>query len=167
MLGALVFASWLAAASGAAPESIFDAVPSVRQAPTSRAVAAAASYATTGTGLAMIAGFTYLLATSAFTLPMGSTVTGVSVAFLLVNFGPNVGDLLNGDLVRFGAHGGLRLLMVAISVVFPYALLGWVASIVVDLRDAGDAPVRWAQRSRLESFGSAKALTLPVVALEF
>ena len=166
-MGALVFASWLAAASGAAPELIFEGEVSIRQAPTSRAVAAGASYATTGTGLAIVAGFAYLLQTSAFTLPLGTTVAGASLAFLLLNFGPNVGDLLNGDILRFGAHGGLRLLMVALTALFPYALLGWVASIVLDLRDAGDAPVRWVERARREGIRSAQMPTLSVLALEF
>jgi hypothetical protein len=66
-----------------------------------------------------------------------------------VNFGPNMGDLLNGDALRFGAHGGLRLLLLAVGLAYPYAWVGWVASVVTDLRDARDAPTRWTQRKRV------------------
>lgn len=160
MIAAALLAGCLAAANGVGePRDVI--APSLGQAPTSRAVAAAASYAATGTGAAMTVGFALLLATSALSLPPGSAVAGFSLAFLLLNFGPSVGDLLNGDVVRFGAHGGLRLLMVALSAVLPYALLGWVASIAIDLRDSGDAPARWLQRARLDGYG------VPVVALDF
>jgi hypothetical protein len=166
---ALVFVSLLAATpsipadaprSGSTPEAVSSGVSlsgrrlastadrSVDEAPTSGAVAAIASYAATGTGVALAVGFFYLLKTSAFAPPLASSITAFSLSFLLLNFGPNVGDLLNGDLVRFGGHGGLRLLLLAVGALFQYAWVGWLASMVLDLRDARSAPERWTQRTR-------------------
>jgi hypothetical protein len=139
---------------------------SLDEAPTSREVAAIASYATTGTGVAMTVGFAYLLGTSTFAPPIASSIAGFSLAFLLMNFGPNVGDLLNGDLTRFGAHGGLRLLLVAVGVILRYAWIGWVASMVMDLRDAREAPARWAQRKGVaDQSASRRDEAAPQVAL--
>jgi hypothetical protein len=143
---------------------------SVDEAPTSRAVAAVASYATTGTGVALTLGFLYLVKTSEFAPPLPSSITAFSLAFLLLNFGPNVGDLLNGDVARFGAHGGLRLLLLAVGVLFRYAWVGWLASTVVDLRDASAAPERWTERTRVADPNAARvdhSPGLPALALAF
>jgi hypothetical protein len=146
---ALVLVSLVASAPLSGRRLASSANWSADEAPTSSAVAAASSYATTGTGLAMAAGFAYLFATSEFAPPLGSSIVGLSSALLLLNFGPCVGDLLNGDLLRFGTHGGLRLLLFAVSVVVRYAWIGWVAAVVIDLRDAHEAPARWAQRQEV------------------
>jgi hypothetical protein len=143
----------------------------VDEAPTSSAVAAIASYAATGTGVALALGFFYLLKTSEFAPPRASSITAFSLSFLLLNFGPNVGDLLNGDVARFGAHGGLRLLLLAVGPLFQYAWVGWLASMVVDLGDARSAPERWTQRSRGANLsadrGDESPGSPPLVAITF
>lgn len=135
-------------------------------APTSPGVAFAASAVSTGVGLFMIAGFTTLAALSSG-LPLPLALAGAGLGFLLVDFGPNVGDLLNGDWGRFVRNGLLRIGAVLLSVVLgPYGVLLWLGWAALDVVNARYAPARWVERNlpaaAAPSHAAASAQALPV-----
>ncbi len=122
-------------------------------APTSGSVSLLSSGLTVGTGLVMMAGFTThaVVNRSPYLSPL---IAGNVVGFLLMNFGPNMGDLMNGDVRRFVVHGAMRILLLLAPIILgPLAGLGavaatgcWVWWIVRDTVHSRDAPARWAQR---------------------
>lgn len=152
-----------ASASGSAPIRLgFDAtevtssfsprVPDIdpallQYAPTSPGVALAASLATVGTGVGLLLSSTALLIYSpgASRVPM---IAGFAVGALLLDFGPNVGDLLNGDVTRFVRNGLMRLggsLLLALLGPYGAAVyLGWIA---LDVANSRNAPARWVART--------------------
>lgn len=128
-------------------------------APTSPGVAVGASLSTLVVGMTMTTAFTWVMATG-LRRPSWVGWTGLGLGLVLVNFGPNMGDLLNGDVTRFVLHGLGRVALLAISpIVFP-AIFYWFALLVMDTVASKDAPARWVQRAVLPR-GAAGLPTSP------
>ncbi len=91
-----------------------------------------------------------------------------ALMFVFINFGPNLGDALNGDVGRMGRRGLLRigllvgsglLLLVGLAAGFggsgvlalggvllgALAGIGWLGWCVYDVVDSFNAPARWAE----------------------
>lgn len=114
-------------------------------APTSPGVAVAASLSTLLVGMTMTTAFTWAMATG-LRRPSWVGWTGLGAGLVLVNFGPNVGDLLNGDVGRFVLHGLARLGLLALTpLAFP-AVFYWFGLLVADVVASGEAPARWVAR---------------------
>lgn len=116
-------------------------------APTSSDVAFAASITATLTGLSVATGFILMIGFVP-TLPVVAMLTGTFVGVLMASYGPNMGDLLNGDATRFALHGTLRaasLLLLALA--GPYGLLAWTGWLVADILQSRNAPARWVERT--------------------
>ncbi len=110
-------------------------------APTSPQSAMWASLGTTLTGTGLLLGSFFLTQRSAVGV---GTLGGI----VLMNFGPAMGDLLNGDWKRFLWTGLGRLALLVVGPFVPYAIFGWFFWIVWDVRQARHAPARWVERHR-------------------
>jgi hypothetical protein len=124
----------------------------LEEAPTSPTVATLASGATVLTGLALVTG-SLLVTLADATTPLRLPLLAVPLGAVLVNFGPNVGDLLNGDWPRALRMGLGRLVLLALSAVVPYGGLAWAVWATWDVVQARHAPARWvARRTPPEGF---------------
>ncbi|MGQ0504111.1 MAG: hypothetical protein ACT4TC_02225 [Myxococcaceae bacterium] len=131
------------------------------QAPTTPELAVGASLGTLfvgfGTGLGSLQPYARTQDPQALRTPV--VLAGLSTAILLMGLGPNVGDLLNGDAVRFITRGGLRSVLglacaavvllsssplgTLVAVLAGTGLASWAA---VDIYATAQAPARWAER---------------------
>ncbi len=122
-------------------------------APTSPQVAMWSSIGTTFTGMAILTGVVINTALT-FRPRMGIFWGAFAVSFLMINFGPNVGDLLNGDVKMFVLLGLARTLLTAVSAIVPYGIFGWVAMISLSAIGSRNAPARWVERNHPEAFAA-------------
>jgi hypothetical protein len=99
-------------------------------------------------------------------IPQAASITAMTLGGLMLNFGPNFGDLLNEGGGRFAARGLLRMLLlggtwlfaIVLSIIQGYgdgtlstitAVIGsgaWLAWSLYDVIDSSNAPKRWAER---------------------